>query len=591
MIIQLDSNFRDYINYPYSSDYVVTVNGTPPDNLHSRDVRSSYLTDDYIRYAFKWIGNSNDNPLSKIPNDSYQIKFIPLSGNQILVASFQDMELSNDYFVGLIFWDETSKLSANVIAFNFSLLTITLDRNIFQEFMCRVAPEDISSDILQIGVLVNPSLHAGKNLLLLGTTRFLSNIDSKLVLVKGLNSDLYITNVTKNWTTEILSIEGEFRNVIVKDIPSYDSNDFFIVTKRPATNQLVGFAPPFIDGLRRFRIVENNNPSFVGESFTYNDAILSVSKISKEGNILDVRIVYPGNLLSLQKTVFLSTSDNNNTLTIDVNLLGRGVNCDPNIYLRETIDIENKYLFACIDQEQNNIFYYVILGRVDNALYLELDDDDFELISKAYDYVSILYGYLIPYFTIFPNLVIPYHSLQNTICCQIRLVSLSLPNLPVCGFNLRLADFPYLLVSFSNSQGVSFEVTAQICSNVPASTKTNFVCPISNVKNPDLNFVSITTKQYAIFKFKPKDSIRFQILLPNGEILRYSRAGSNFTLLNLANFSSFNFESRKTKCIPLNLPLNKIIGDNKDFLSGQKLVFPYSLTNNINAVFDFQMLS
>jgi len=53
-----------------------------------------------------------------------------------------------------------------------------------------------------------------------------------------------------------------------------------------------------------------------------------------------------------------------------------------------------------------------------------------------------------------------------------------------------LIGIVYLLIAFSNSQGTLFEVQSQIFSNVPASSNCNFICPISNVKNPDLNFVS-----------------------------------------------------------------------------------------------------
>ena len=110
MIIQLDSNFRDYVTYPYSTNYTITINGTPPEDTHSEDVRSSYLCADYIRYAFSWIGKSDvdSNPLSKIPNDSFFIKFVPVSENQLFLvpSSFEEIIVPNDYFVGLIFWNE-----------------------------------------------------------------------------------------------------------------------------------------------------------------------------------------------------------------------------------------------------------------------------------------------------------------------------------------------------------------------------------------------------------------------------------------------------------------------------------------------------
>ena len=204
------------------------------------------------------------------------------------------------------------------------------------------------------------------------------------------------------------------------------------------------------------------------------------------------------------------------------------------------------------------------------------------LLIDAFLPNKLLRAYFIVYYTIFPNVVIPFVASQNSICCQVRLVSLSLPNLPVCGFDARLSDFPYLLIAFSNAQGNVSDIQGQIYSNVPATNNCNFVCPISNIKNPELDFISITTKQYGIFRFKPRDSLRFQILLPNGEILRYSRSGVSFTILEKVTGI---FNQRKQICVPLNVPLNKITS------TSSKIIYPFVLNNNVNAVFDFQILS
>lgn len=593
MIIQLDSNFRDYIKFPYSTDYEITINGTPPSNTHSEDVRSSYLSADYIRYAFRWIGKSevDSNPLSKVKNDSFFIEFIPVSENQfIIVPSFlEELIIPNDYFIGLIFWNSENGLSANVVQYNFNTLLITLDREIFSEFTCSANVneiENVSRALIKNGYFVNPSTHAGKNLLLLGSTKFSSNVSTSLVIVKGLNSELYVTNVTQNWTTEIVSIEGEFRNVIVKDIPSYNSNDFFIVTLRPSTNQLFSDIPPFRGGVRFFKIIDSSVNIQIDSIFEYQNSfgtlLLKVNKIDCDGKVIDLIILNPGRSLSLGIITLTSQETPSKKIKIDIELLGDGIIFEPNVTLQNTVNLKNKLMLAVIDERTINVLYYVIVGNFQNILYLDIDLETYERLVEAFRFKNLLCAYFIFYYTVFPNVVIPFVASQNSVCCQVRLVSLSLPNLPVCGFNAKLSDFPYLLIAFSNTQGNVADIQGQIYSNVPASTNCNFVCPISNIKNPELDFVSITTKQYALFRFKPRDSLRFQILLPNGEILRYSRSGVNFTILeNLEGL----FSERKQICIPLNVPLNKLTS------SSTKIIYPFVLNNNVNAVFDFQILS
>ena len=106
MLIQIDSNFRDYKTYPYESDFVINVNGQPPANALVPDVRSTYLTSNYIRYAFQWIGDTAfNNPLSKIPNDTFVARIVPLSPSTfvfVLPLSQQAFSFeTSDYFVGI----------------------------------------------------------------------------------------------------------------------------------------------------------------------------------------------------------------------------------------------------------------------------------------------------------------------------------------------------------------------------------------------------------------------------------------------------------------------------------------------------------
>ena len=161
------------------------------------------------------------------------------------------------------------------------------------------------------------------------------------------------------------------------------------------------------------------------------------------------------------------------------------------------------------------------------------------------------------------------NSTQNLICVEAQLISLVLPNLPICGYNIYLADIPFVFVNLCNSQGQGCEITSTIYSNVPSAITNNFVCPIANIRNPRLNFVILNCKQKAIFKFSPRDTLRFRVSLPNGEILKYVN----------------NKYAKLFDCPPLDIPLNLNRKRN------EKIIYPYILNNSISAVFEMKFLN
>ena len=151
---------------------------------------------------------------------------------------------------------------------------------------------------------------------------------------------------------------------------------------------------------------------------------------------------------------------------------------------------------------------------------------------------------------------------------EAQLVSLILPNLPICGYNIRLADIPYVFVTLCNSQGQGCEIQSTIYSNVPSASSNNFMCPIANVKNPRLNFVLVSCPQKGIFKFSPRDTLQFRVSLPNGQILKYIN----------------NKYAKLFDCPPLDIPLNLNRKRN------EKVIYPYILNNSISAVFEMRFL-
>ncbi len=576
MLIQIDSNFRDYKTYPYESDFVINVNGQPPANALVPDVRSTYLTSNYIRYAFQWIGDTAfNNPLSKLPNDTFVARVVPLSPSTfVFVPPLSQQAFSfetSDYFVGISCWNPKTQLSATIVSYNNRLLTAEVSEAIFDIYFENINTDDLRNNTLDEFIveafLVNPSYHEKDNLLLLGTARFNVDRNNRFVLVRGIDSNLVVENVTKNWISTIMTSQGLFRNVLLDNFPSYDSNDFFIVYQNKIHRDIVQ-RKLFSSGVYRFRLLERQGSIQKGTVLVYRQV-----QFEYLGND-ELRILNPGNTVEERIIRVVNPNAMEQCCTVEIFEVANGVVLDFPPAIRFEMN-----LVAFLDTIQNNVYYFNIVDVYDNIVYISMDNLDIQKINRQ----KTVYLYFIPFFTIFPNIVVPLVPHQNVVCVEARIVTISLPNLPVCGFNIQLADFPYVLVTLCNSQGQGCEITSTLFSNVGSSVKSNFVCPIANLRNPDINFVVVTSKQTAIFRFTPRDSLRFRVLLPTGESLKYTTTLSKMDLLQRND--QVLTTQKDLYCLPLNIPLNPIREVN------DKVVYPYILNNSISATFEFRYLT
>jgi len=150
------------------------------------------------------------------------------------------------------------------------------------------------------------------------------------------------------------------------------------------------------------------------------------------------------------------------------------------------------------------------------------------------------------------NLVMPLSN-PTLSCYEVILTHLALPNLPVCGFDQLLSFFPYVLVNFGNTTNSSEKHSTtnsigSLISNDPNATNVNFICPIANIRNPRIiQYVTIYSSQRVIMKLNLQDDLRFQVFLPNGNLLSYS----DIYATNLRN----DLIMKTNQCI--HLPLNK----------------------------------
>ena len=557
MLIQIDSGFRDYQKFPYNSDMTISINGRPIGEKN--DIRSTNITENFIQSAFQWVGNSDkNNPISKISNDTFRTKIIPVNSNQCLIIPENDdiRKLINtiDYFVGIELWIEETNQTSKVIFYNKNLFLITLDEDVFTVYFENLSLEDcVNNENMENfaidGYFVNTSFHEKRNLILLGITKTNFQPMNKFVISTGAYRGLIVENVTKNWKREIVEINGIFRHVILDNIPSYDSNDFFILYKEPTLirNEKKEF---FRDGIETFSILSFvNTPNYL-EKYRYKNIVM---KVVKE-NPLQLQIIHPGDDITEKEIILKSVSGNE--IKINIESIGSG------FIMKEDMSISSElYILSLLDTFSNNVEYFTIQSLNKNIVYI-----DYSIKETIFE--TVQYLYFIPYRSVFPNLVIPTVPTQNLICVETQLISLVLPNLPICGYNIYLADIPYVFVNLCNSQGQGCEITSTIYSNVPAATSNNFVCPIANVRNPRLNFVILNCKQKAIFKFSPRDTLRFRVSLPNGEILKYVN----------------NKYAKLFDCPPLDIPLNLNRKRN------EKIIFPYILNNSISAVFEMRFL-
>jgi len=108
-------------------------------------------------------------------------------------------------------------------------------------------------------------------------------------------------------------------------------------------------------------------------------------------------------------------------------------------------------------------------------------------------------------------------SQNQTVCYEIALVNLTLPNVTL-STGSRIAFYPYVYVEFSNSSSPSGASHDIIYSNNPESGKALFIAAVTDMVQPILgSFVKLDGGAMTqTVKFKPNDSIRFSVYLPDG---------------------------------------------------------------------------
>ena len=109
-------------------------------------------------------------------------------------------------------------------------------------------------------------------------------------------------------------------------------------------------------------------------------------------------------------------------------------------------------------------------------------------------------------------------SQSETVCYEISLISLILPNL-ILRSGARIAFYPFVYVEFTNTTSPSGSSNSIIYSNSPTSNRALFIAPISDTNQPmNSSFVKIYSNMAQTIKFKPNDSLKFSVYLPDGRL-------------------------------------------------------------------------
>lgn len=109
-------------------------------------------------------------------------------------------------------------------------------------------------------------------------------------------------------------------------------------------------------------------------------------------------------------------------------------------------------------------------------------------------------------------------SVNEAVCYDISLASLSLPNLPL-RTGSTIAFYPFIYVLLENVTAPSTAATNVIYSNNPNTSRALFIAPCFPTADPSVqDYISLSSSTYHTIKFKPNDNLRFAVYLADGRL-------------------------------------------------------------------------
>jgi hypothetical protein len=507
MILLLDSNYRNKELYPYISDFVVPINITPSNNYS--DTRSFYSLSQNILFSFRYF--------TEIENVDYELK----SKSTVLI--FYNFDLDPSLYI----------LFQNIITgFVIQEITTFFSSSILN---CQIVSNGIlceCENILQIPItgklnIINPSLFTNIEnqmpFLIYGFSSFNFYPNQFYNNDYGITSHCYLVNLTKNWKTEIMDYKELYRTVILSSY-SIDENDYFILLNPSPFNehfQSIQILNSFENGVYQYVFLSKNFEEWIdNEIFTYDT--IRFQWINDELTLYE-----PGNNVSIGIFEFVSITDINRKITIHIKNTSFSiqVNQIPSYYNLKLF----KYLFFFLTEKEWIPFYSYIKNIIysTHIIFLDKPYSIIQTIGGVINPIFYEYGGFLLFEPILNNLIMP---ISNPVlsCYRVVLSYISLPNLPVCGYNQLLSFFPFVIVNFGN-MGNASEIygstlsIGSIISNDPNVVHSNFLCPIANLKNPLITqYIIVSSSQVVQMKLNLQEDLRLQVFLPDGKLLAYS---------------------------------------------------------------------
>lgn len=109
-------------------------------------------------------------------------------------------------------------------------------------------------------------------------------------------------------------------------------------------------------------------------------------------------------------------------------------------------------------------------------------------------------------------------SLNQPVCYEVALLRLVLPNVTL-KTGSRIAFYPYVYVELKNVTSPSSTSQNIIYSNNPESGRALFIVPARDMVMPvNSQFVKLVGRMRQTIKFRPNDTLRFSVYLPDGTL-------------------------------------------------------------------------
>lgn len=109
-------------------------------------------------------------------------------------------------------------------------------------------------------------------------------------------------------------------------------------------------------------------------------------------------------------------------------------------------------------------------------------------------------------------------SMNQPVCYEVALLRLVLPNVTLRSGS-RIAFYPYVYVELKNITSPSSSSQNTIYSNNPESGRALFIVPARDMVLPvNSQFVKLVGRMRQTIKFRPNDTLRFSVYLPDGNL-------------------------------------------------------------------------